>query len=302
MSDASVLLNAASLCLAWLVLSGAASLAAAACYPLFARVVAADDPARRGLLLLGYGLMPPLLAGVAALLLMRPELVGPLLTDHCHGDFCGPHAPKLGGVRGTVLLTAASLGTFLLIALGGGAAWRRGRRGALLEQLSRPAGGWRIIPGEKPLAWCEGVWHPRVYLSSSLVHRLAEAELALVVAHEQAHVSRRDNLRRQSMHWATMAWPSRLRRRVMADLALAHEQACDGIAFKRLGMPPDAAARLLPRLERDDTVQARLAALEARPVPRWRTFAAAGLAWLIASILLDGLTRLGHPLLEWLAG
>ena len=41
-----------------------------------------------------------------------------------------------------------------------------------------------VVPDPQPLAFCAGLLHPRVYVSTGAFERLGEAELAAVVAHE----------------------------------------------------------------------------------------------------------------------
>ena len=53
----------------------------------------------------------------------------------------------------------------------------------------------RVIAEERPLAFCAGLWRPRVYVSSGAVELLDDAALQAVLAHERHHQRRRDPLR-----------------------------------------------------------------------------------------------------------
>lgn len=53
----------------------------------------------------------------------------------------------------------------------------------------------RVVPGLPNPAFTVGVIIPRIYVASDVVGRLTSDELALVLAHEAAHVRRRDPLR-----------------------------------------------------------------------------------------------------------
>jgi hypothetical protein len=68
-----------------------------------------------------------------------------------------------------------------------------GRR--LGAQQLRPLNGASVIDEERPHAFCAGLLHPRVYVSSGAVALLDEAALNAVLAHEAHHARRRDPLR-----------------------------------------------------------------------------------------------------------
>ena len=97
------------------------------------------------------------------------------------------------------------------------------------------------MPGARPLAFCAGLLHPRVYVSTGAVQRLSEDELAAVVEHEAHHARRRDPLRILIARaigeaYALTALPRR-------EQALA-ELAADAAAVRRRGAAPLAAALL----------------------------------------------------------
>jgi Zn-dependent protease with chaperone function len=52
-----------------------------------------------------------------------------------------------------------------------------------------------IVEGERPQAFCTGLWRPRVYVSRGTLDLLPADQLAAVVAHEAHHARRRDPLR-----------------------------------------------------------------------------------------------------------
>jgi hypothetical protein len=73
------------------------------------------------------------------------------------------------------------------------AADRSFRRG--LEATPRPLNDALVIHDERPLAFCAGLFHPRVYVSSGAVALLDEGALNAVLAHEAHHARCRDPLR-----------------------------------------------------------------------------------------------------------
>jgi Zn-dependent protease with chaperone function len=79
--------------------------------------------------------------------------------------------------------------------------WRQARAQRGLRRL--PVLGRREVAGHavtvvrerRPLAFCAGVLHPKVYVSDAALARLGVAELRAVVEHEAHHARRRDPLR-----------------------------------------------------------------------------------------------------------
>ena len=72
----------------------------------------------------------------------------------------------------------------------------------------------RIVPGLPSPAFTAGLVQPRIYISEALAGHLVAAELAAVVAHEGAHVARRDPLRLtvlRALAWV-LFWLPALRR------------------------------------------------------------------------------------------
>ncbi len=90
--------------------------------------------------------------------------------------------------------------------------------------------GVRIVASERPFSLATGLARGEIWVSSALVDVLSQDELEVVLAHERAHLERRDPLRRAAA--ATLSfplWPS-VRRSVLSELVLASEQACDEAA------------------------------------------------------------------------
>lgn len=78
----------------------------------------------------------------------------------------------------------------------------------------------RVTNGSPNPAFTAGWWKPSIYLSRQLARSLSSAELAAVIAHEGAHVSRRDPLRLSLFRFLgrTLFWLPALSR-LAADLA-----------------------------------------------------------------------------------
>jgi hypothetical protein len=114
-----------------------------------------------------------------------------------------------------------------------------------VPNLSLPA--WQV-PTDFPLAAVSGVLRPRLILSSRIIHECPEDELGLVLRHEAAHASRRDNL----VRLALLACPDALafmrgRGNCMRNWHHAVEEAADEAA---VGSDSAAGASLASALVR----------------------------------------------------
>lgn len=288
----------------WLVLTVTAALVSALLYPLVRGTLGGWAPAPRANALLAYAFSAPLAAALIVILLLHPELVA-LAPAHCHGELCGPHLPVLGdgSHAGSLLVWLCAALVVLALSALSRSLLASQRRHRMLHSLSRPCRGhrWRLVEGARPLAWCEGLWRPEIYLSRGLVEQLDQQGLAVVVAHEEAHAARHDNLRKAALAWSTRTWPRQLRQQLGADLALATEQACDHEAASRLGGLQPVAATLLD-LGGGRVLATRLAALAGHNAGRGGQLAGRVLVAGVALGQLGMLALAGHPLLEWLAG
>ena len=128
-------------------------------------------------------------------------------------------------------------------------AWRRMRRTLRCLDAQRPGRGdvfWRaaasvglaparvrIIPGLPNPAFTAGLLRPLVYVSAELAEWLSDAELRAVLAHEGAHVARRDPLRLSVLRFfaCTLFWIPALRR-LAADMADEAEVQADDAAAR----------------------------------------------------------------------
>lgn len=112
----------------------------------------------------------------------------------------------------------------------GDAFWRAARVGGV-----DPASV-RVVPFLPIPAFTAGWWRPRIYVSDSLASALDGQQLAAVLAHEHAHVRRRDPLRRSVLRFlaCSLFWIPALRR-LSDDMDDEAEILAD-----------DAAARLGP--------------------------------------------------------
>ncbi len=253
--------------LAWAaaVLAAGIAVALAAARPPAARAAPRLGAATGVLTLAGIGLIPPLLLACAAAALGTPTGHG----RHTAAGACVAVAGHAGPGQLALYGVAAALAarTVLLAARALRAARRAELRGlALAGAVPRPlAGGgtaW-IVPASQLAAYCAGLRHPRVIVSSGLLDLLTPAEQEAVLAHEVAHI-RLGHPRvlllgaviASSYRWlppARLAW-TRLRR----DL----EAAADDEAAAEIGTGP-----LLSALAKVALAAASPAPATGNPVP-----------------------------------
>jgi hypothetical protein len=196
----------------------------------------------------------PLLVGVViATATLLPSVGGLLLTelDHCsdhhlgHDHLCFTHTPESLGLEVWLLLAGlvAGIGPF---AISQGIALLRASRNAnALVARSSVEKGLNVIDSGAPFAITVGIFAPRVVVSRGLIDHLPPEHLKVVLAHEQAHVHRRDSLWKVLASILSLVFFPATRRVLLADLVLAAEQACDKDAADQIGNRIQVAQAIL---------------------------------------------------------
>lgn len=224
-----------TLCLIWLVLWLALTWVLRALYPLLRPALFRLHPAQGSQMLLLLWSAPFVLSLITTLLLLMPALDGLLIDPHCHGD-CAPHAPstQAGALAwgGFALAVFAAAGLSWHFAIG---LWRGVRMRRQFDALSSRQTGYRLLDASEPAVFTLGWWRPRVYVSKGLLAGCSVEELAVILAHEQAHRRRRDNLRLLLGRVFSLVLLPAWRRPVLHDLHLLCEQSCDFAAAKHYG-------------------------------------------------------------------
>lgn len=119
---------------------------------------------------------------------------------------------------------------------------------------SRP--GLRVLPFDEPQAFVLGLWRPRLYVTAGLLSSAHREHLEPVLAHEHAHLRRRDSLRRLVSSLALAFHLPGIAGWLERQLARAHELAADAEAAAVV-QSPERVARALVQLTR---VQRRMPA------------------------------------------
>lgn len=220
-------------------------------YPLFKLLMTRISAAQGSLLLLLYLSLPLVASGWLVLSMYWPDVARWLVVEHCHSGLCQPHGP----VNELAVWPALILGLWIIGRLV--SRWRGFYLPArkLLKQLSSlgaPRSNFIELPEKSVAAFTVGIFQSKVFLSRGLLELCAEQDVQAILAHEQAHQRRFDNLRRIVAGLLVAPLPQPVTRAMMDDHQLLCEQACD-----------DAAAENIPRENVAETVL-KVARLQAR--------------------------------------
>lgn len=225
----------------WLVLCAATSIATSLVWWVIGRRVSRAHPLDRGRAALVIGTLPIVLPSAVVLACLVPGLLellgGP--PDHCavhahdvHLCLAHPRVAFSPGLAVLVFFGVLGIAHRLRPAI---AAWwavslnaRRLRR-APAESLASDV---RQLALDRPFCFTSGFLRPSVWVSKGLWQRLSEEQRATVLAHERAHVRRRDPLQRAAASIGAALLGPNTRREVLTELHLASERVCDEAAAR----------------------------------------------------------------------
>lgn len=193
---------------------------------------------------------PVISASALAMLASAPHLWATVM-DHCalhaadHG--CGWHLP-IEGTRSAGMTLATVLSVFAPLMSFKAARvisqHRRLQRLLALARFDHDLGAFRL-PIAAPMAFTAGLLRPGIYLSDGLLDALNSGQIQQVLAHEQAHVARRDGLLKLGLSVLSAGhWPA-VRRQLFRDWELACEQRCDAAAAETPSKATDLAECLV---------------------------------------------------------
>jgi Peptidase family M48 len=248
----------AALAALWLAVALLVALVARGLWPIVEPLAARREPETRARHAFFAAIAPVLVPSAAVLLCSLPGLLGALTGagDHCsghaeHPHFCPVHAtfpmnPLLG-------LTLAALAALAVGGFGETAwQWRalaRERRWLARRRTGELEPGVHLLSGDTPIALTCGVATPEVWIARKLLDALDEKDRAVVLAHERAHVARRDPARFLVASLASRLHFPSVREDVLRALRLSAEQVCDARAGEHVGDALQVASTLL-RVER----------------------------------------------------
>lgn len=221
------------------------ALISAITYPFVRQRLAELSPALRSTTLLIWLIAPALIGGVLSLLSFMPSIMSlfGFVPDHCnihdgHLHLCliHPPLPVDNGFLQFFLITLVGV-TIYFIGTPFFDLLRAHKFQQTLMTASRPHETLplRVVDWVMPLALSAGIRRMRIFISSQLIQNLTQKQLEVVIAHEQAHLSRRDPLRHFIAHTFSFAHLPWLRKELLMDFDLATEQACDEAAAVQTG-------------------------------------------------------------------
>lgn len=186
----------------------------------------------------------PALAVSAAIV---PGLLGALFgaPDHCtlyagHGHhLCIMHPSHISNtplVWVLLLLLGAATASFFLYSAR--VLWQEVRLIQTLVRSGRPTtlgGDVLVLEQDEPVALTVGILRPVILLSTGLIEAVSPQTLRIILAHERAHVGRRDTAWSLFDRFACWFVPRKIGAFARHELSLACEQACDAQAAQRVG-------------------------------------------------------------------
>ena len=187
-------------------------------------------------------LMLPAFSAIALTVVMATSnhhLPFDLIAHHCHADAAGCAAHGRGSDYLPLTAIGAGLLTvfvswFLFGALEKLYAIRSSMRG-LKPAVSGRLKTALILDVEAPLAFCAGLFSPKVYLSRGLTERLTPDEMDMVHLHEASHIKSMDLMVRFIVSLLSFGQFSSVRSSLMDMLICAQEEVCDQKVARRFG-------------------------------------------------------------------
>ena len=224
----------------------AAALAGAFVYILIAIYPREERRLKLVNVLLGCSLIPLCVILLLSALVLLPSFANELglVAEHCHqlatGNSldCAPHRPvPLHNILGwwISILVAGVFLRFLFLLSNDFDAIAEILRSLEISTKYRLAGDVDVVESKRPLAITAGYPRSRIFLSSYLVENLSTAQLAVVLAHERAHIRRHDIVKTLVARTLSILHFPAVRRWLLRDLSLAIEHACDEHTTRTIG-------------------------------------------------------------------
>ena len=233
-------------CLAMVAALALCSVATASLVAIFGVSLRGWAPRTRHRALLFIAALPVLAAGALLLSATLPGLISLIVPawDHCslhndgHPHLCLRHLPAMGMNHIFVALLAAVIGYSLLRATS--ACFRIHRAIRIVRTLARSgdpldSADVTIIDSKAALCVSAGLFAPKIIISRHLFESLRLDEREIMLAHERAHVARRDALVATIVRILSSVHLPATARWLNSELEVAAEQACDEVAAIRTG-------------------------------------------------------------------
>ncbi|MBK9072563.1 MAG: M48 family metalloprotease [Myxococcales bacterium] len=218
------------------------------------RAMSRLTPAANARVLFGAAVLP-LLVSVAAMIAALAPSFG-LVADHCepvgtthaHPHICTAHHVSEAPALAVALLAgtlALRLGLRLARLVRGAYVARVARRNLLASARYEATLGAHVLPLAAPQAFVIGVGHPLIFVTEGLLADPHRKHSMAALAHERAHIRRRDLLRRALAGMALAFHLPGLASWLEQQVSRAHELAADAEAAADVGSRVDVAAALV---------------------------------------------------------
>ena len=219
------------------------SLATAIALRLARSKIRAVAPAAQARLYLAAAVAPAFVAAIAIVAVFAPSLGW--IADHCGiapSVHAHPHVCTIHPVVDLPAVTLIAVGGFLAARLAFAVvaqlrAWGRAqlRLRALVRQSSAGERGARVLPIGEPQAFVLGLVRPTLFVTEGLASGAGRDHLDAVLAHERAHIDRRDPLRRYLANFGLAFHLPLIAGEISAALGEAQELAADHRAAREVG-------------------------------------------------------------------
>jgi Zn-dependent protease with chaperone function len=204
------------------------------------------EPCARHRALVLFASLPALATLVLLFAASLPSLIALVVPglDHCpghddgHVHLCFVHLPTVGmssvPTLGLVFLATAAV---VRAALAVSSALRAGRIVTALAKTGeeRTDLDLTFVATEHPVCMVAGLFRPRLLFSRALFDSLSAEQRAVILAHERAHVTRRDALFGGVVRALAVMHLPWVGRWLVQELEVAAEQACDEEAARWTG-------------------------------------------------------------------
>lgn len=189
---------------------------------------------------------------------VMPGVIGVILTV---GESCSPHgvathhhicSAHQAHVSGWVIAIAVVTPAAMVLVAAAWRIWSEWTLARTLRAISRASNlGPQVCLLDRPeaIALTVGWRCPTILLSTGLVNELSDASIDVVIAHERAHIERRDTWFGAADRFAASLLPRAAGRALIRQIVAAREQACDEIAATRIGSRT-AVAEVLDEVRR----------------------------------------------------